>query len=46
VEIEAVDNPVHGDAIVAAHALLDRLEAKVADAEARYSWSPPPTVES
>jgi hypothetical protein len=36
-EIEAVDIPVHGDAIVAARALLDRLEAKVADAEARYS---------
>jgi hypothetical protein len=36
-EIEAVDIPVHGDAIVAARALLDRLEAKVADAEAQYS---------
>jgi hypothetical protein len=32
-----VDIPVHGDAIVAARALLERLEAKVAEAEAQYS---------
>ncbi|HEY6532539.1 MAG TPA: HNH endonuclease signature motif containing protein [Acidimicrobiales bacterium] len=35
--IDAVDVPVHGDAIVAGRALIDRLEAKVAEAEAEYS---------
>lgn len=35
-EIEAVEIPVHGDAIAEARTLLDRLESRIVEADATY----------